>query len=127
MFDTFVKDLQYAARTLTAQPGFAAAVILTLALGIGANTLVFSLIDGKSDLRPHLAAVHKFMPGMRLERDGDIRHCQGTVLADWVARTVDGSERGRGTNVFALGHHGRIEAVTGFWNPPKSATPGTLR
>jgi len=46
MFDTFVKDLQYAARTLTAQPGFAAAVILTLALGIGANTLVFSLIDG---------------------------------------------------------------------------------
>jgi uncharacterized protein YndB with AHSA1/START domain len=79
----------------------------------------FSLIDGMSDLRPHLAAVHKFMPGMRLEREGDIRHCQGTVLADWVARAADGSERGRGTNIFALGHHGRIEAVTGFWNPPK--------
>lgn len=81
----------------------------------------FSLIDGLSDLRPHLAAVHKFMPGMRLEREGDIRHCQGTVLADWVARASDGSERGRGTNVFALGHHGRIEEVTGFWNPPKPA------
>ena len=46
IFDTFGKDIRYAARTLTAQPGFAAAVILTLALGIGANTLVFSLIDG---------------------------------------------------------------------------------
>jgi len=80
----------------------------------------FSLIDGMSDLRPHLAAVHKFMPGIRLEREGDIRHCQGTVLADWVARAADGSERGRGTNVFAMGHHGRIEAVTGFWNPPKT-------
>jgi len=80
----------------------------------------FSLIDGLSDLRPHLAAVHKFMPGMRLEREGDVRHCQGTVLVDWVARATDGSERGRGTNVFALGHHGRIESVTGFWNPSKA-------
>jgi len=81
----------------------------------------FSLIDGLSDLRPHLAAVHRFMPGMRLEREGDVRHCQGTVLADWVARAADGTERGRGTNVFAIGHHGRIESVTGFWNPPKTS------
>ena len=79
----------------------------------------FSLIDGLDDLRPHLAAVHKFMPGMRLEREGDVRHCQGTVLADWVARAADGSERGRGTNVFALGHDGRVTSVIGFWNPPK--------
>jgi len=76
----------------------------------------FSLIDGISDLRPHLAAVHKFMPGMRLDREGDVRHCQGIVLADWVARATDGSERGRGTNVFAFDHHGRIDSVTGFWN-----------
>jgi uncharacterized protein YndB with AHSA1/START domain len=80
----------------------------------------YSLIDGLSDLRPHLAAVHKFMPGLRLEREGDVRHCQGTVLADWIVRTTDGTERGRGTNVFALGHHGRIESVTGLWNPPKA-------
>jgi len=80
----------------------------------------FSLIDGLSDLRPHLAAVHRFMPGMRLEREGDVRHCQGTVLADWVARGTDGAERGRGTNVFAIGHHGRIESVTGFWATAKT-------
>jgi uncharacterized protein YndB with AHSA1/START domain len=82
----------------------------------------FSLVDGMSDLRPHLAAVHVFMPGMRIEREGDVRHCQGTVLADWVARGADGQERGRGTHVFALAHSGRIEAVTGFWNPPKKTT-----
>jgi uncharacterized protein YndB with AHSA1/START domain len=80
----------------------------------------FSLIDGMDDLRPHLAAVHRFMPGMRLERDGDVRHCQGTVLADWIARGADGQERGRGTNVFVLGAGARIENVTGFWNPPRS-------
>ena len=45
----------------------------------------------------------------------------GTVLADWVARAADGSERGRGTNVFAMDRHGRIESVTGFWNPPKQS------
>jgi uncharacterized protein YndB with AHSA1/START domain len=78
----------------------------------------FSLIDGMEDLRPHLAAVHRFMPGMRLEREGDVRHCQGMVLADWIARGADGQERGRGTNVFVLGADGRIESVTGFWSAP---------
>jgi uncharacterized protein YndB with AHSA1/START domain len=76
----------------------------------------FSLVAGLDDLRPHLAAVHLFMPGLRLTRQGAVRHCQGTVLADWVARGEDGQERGRGTNVFVLEPHGRIAAVTGFWN-----------
>ena len=80
----------------------------------------FSLIEGVDDLRPHLEAVHRFMPGMRLERDGDVRHCQGTVLADWIARGADGQERGRGTNVFVLGAGARIESVTGFWNAPRA-------
>jgi uncharacterized protein YndB with AHSA1/START domain len=81
----------------------------------------FSLIDGLPDLKPHLAAVHRFMPGLRLLREGEIRHCQGTVLADWVVRTTDGQDRGRGTNVFVLEPGGRIDSVTGFWNPSKPA------
>ena len=47
----FLSDLGFGARALRKNPGFAAAAILLLALGIGANALVFTLID-RTLLRP---------------------------------------------------------------------------
>ncbi len=44
--DTLLRDVRYAARSLFRAPLFAAAAILTLALGIGANTAVFSVVRG---------------------------------------------------------------------------------
>lgn len=77
----------------------------------------FSLLDGIPDVTAHIAASLRFMPGVRLQRRGDIRHCQGTVLADWAAVGNEGQLRGTGTNIFLLGADGRIQSVTGFWNP----------
>ena len=75
----------------------------------------FSNLDGLEDLVAHLSAAQRFMPGLRMKRAGNVRHCQGMVLADWAVTGIDGTQRGTGTNVFLFGPTGRIEWVTGFW------------
>ena len=52
------------------------------------------------------------MPGVRVTRTGEIRHCQGTVLADWAAGTI------RGTSVIELAAGGLIRSVASLAKQP---------
>lgn len=74
-----------------------------------------SATSGLDDLHPHLAAAQFHMPGLKLEREGDLRQCQGTAVAAWVARGADGTVKARGTNVYDFAPDGKIRRVVGLW------------
>src|SRR5688572_18017950 len=110
--DEMIQDLRYGARMLFKHPGFTFIAVLTLALGIGANTAIFSIVDAAL-LRPfpyqapeRLVILGEFVSG------GSVSYPN---FADWRAQNTvfEAISAARGNESFNLTGAGEPERLQG--------------
>ena len=114
--ETFLQDVRYGLRMLAKSPAFAVIAILTLALGIGANTAVFSIVNGVL-LNPlpypnpeELVTLHESKPAFD---NGSISYPN---FRDWQKNNHTFSAMAISRNTtFILGGHGQPEQIPGVF------------
>ncbi|HUB81460.1 MAG TPA: ABC transporter permease [Bryobacteraceae bacterium] len=143
--ETLVRNLRQALRRLRKAPGFASATVLTLALGIGANTAIFSVVNGvvlKPLPFPHpdeLITVNHFAPGVNLRDAGtapflhftyrDQAHSfQDLALFNWAENAV--TQLGEPETALSLNASAQflpilgVRPALGRWFSDKDDAPG---
>jgi putative ABC transport system permease protein len=114
--DTILKDIRYGIRNLLKRPAFAAVAVITLALGIGANTAIFSIINALVINPPAIAdpdravALWKTPIGKREENFVSYLDWQ-----DWRTRNQSLEDiAGYKPNSFTLLENGEAEEIQGM-------------
>jgi putative ABC transport system permease protein len=112
--DTLIKDIRFGVRSLLARPGFTSLAVLTLAIGIGACTAIFSVVDGVL-LRP--------LPYPDAERIVQLRevNSRGTQIQFAEPNFRDVRARSRTLEAVAQ-YSGEVTTVTGGSEPVRALT-----
>jgi putative ABC transport system permease protein len=85
--ETFTRDLRYVARSLARSPGFFIVTVLTLALGIGATTAIFSVVNGVL-LRPlPYPNSERIVQLFQIDKDGQRMSVSEPNFRDWKTQT----------------------------------------
>ena len=107
--DTVFQDLKFVFRSFARRPGFTAAVLLTLGLGIGANTAIFSVVNGVLfNPLPFEAADRLVTP--------NVMSTQGFYISTSIPNYYDWKDRSRSFEAFGA-YRGATAVLTGLDRP----------
>ena len=114
--DTLLKDLRYGLRSLWRQPAFTSVAVLTLALGIAANSAIFSVINALVLTPPAIAepdrVVSIWATPVGSRREGYVSYLN---LQDWQSRNQTFEDiAGYKLNGFVLLNNGEAEQIQGL-------------
>ena len=118
--DALARDLRLAARTLSRRKGLAVTAICSLALGIGANSAVFSVIDAVL-LRPLPLPSPDRLVVIEETKNGEVSGGNPARLADWASQVTDLAAAagfyGEGLVLTGRGEPVRLRAIRTFGRP----------
>src|SRR5215475_15037459 len=114
---TYIQDMRYGARMLLKKPGFTIVAVLTLALGIGANSAIFSIVNSLL-LNPlpyrdsdRLAIIWSHSPGANVDKDWPSPGQYEAIKANSTVFEDIAIVHGRSLNVGGLSNPARAGAV----------------
>jgi putative ABC transport system permease protein len=86
IMDSIIKDIRYGVRGLWKHPGFTAIVVITLALGIGASTAIFSVVDSVLLRRLPYRTAERILAIQELDPNGKRGQSTSANFYDWRAQ-----------------------------------------